>query len=90
MSNRSWHSDEEMNAIIGKAVAVLTEHFDAAQLVVSYVDLDGNTHCRSVGFGNWFARVGMVEDFLQRATENASSPPMPRCIEEEDDDEEGA
>lgn len=56
-----------------KVVAqTLGEHFDAVQILVSFTE-DGATHIWKPGCGNWFARQGMVHEFINTdiASENA-------------------
>jgi hypothetical protein len=44
----------------------LAEHFDATQVHVSWVDPDGRTSILHRGSGNYYARMGMANDFLTR------------------------
>lgn len=55
------HKDE----IIVKALDVLREHFDAAEIIISTSTEDGdnNTVMCSLGFGNFHARYGAVSEW---------------------------
>ena len=59
-------TDEEARAQVRKAVAVLLEHFDAVQILVSGTHPKGGTSFVYEGGGNWFARQGMAHDFIQK------------------------
>jgi len=57
---------EFLNLEVDKALETLTEFFDAIQVIGTFVDDDGQTHCLSRGVGNWYARVGATQEFLER------------------------
>lgn len=52
--------------IVDKFVHQLAEHFDAVQINVSFVLPDGHTQRISRGSGNWYARKGMTQEFLEQ------------------------
>lgn len=45
-------------------LADLGEHFDAIQILGTYVQDDGHTARVSMGIGNWYARQGVAREFL--------------------------
>jgi hypothetical protein len=50
---------------IDDAVAVLSEHYDTVQIFVTrYDSQSGETMNLESGTGNWFARRGQVDDWL--------------------------
>lgn len=51
--------------IVENALKVLIEHFDSVQILVSRMapQNEGTERC-FLGGGNWFARKGMAQDFL--------------------------
>lgn len=51
--------------IIDHAAAVLSEHFDAVQIVVSKIQPNGSTRCLKSGTGNWYARQAMCSEFVR-------------------------
>lgn len=63
-------TDKEMEKWLDAKTAELTEHFDAVQILASYTDETG-THFIKRGSGNWFARMGMAQDYL--TTQNAQT-----------------
>jgi hypothetical protein len=52
-------------AMVDAAVAALGEHFDCVQILVSW-NQESNTHDIFRGCGNWYARQGMANTFIQR------------------------
>lgn len=57
-------SIDEYQQTLRRAEAILSKMFEAGQMVVSWRDEDGVTHMLTRGFGNYYARKGMCEDFL--------------------------
>lgn len=57
---------EEVQHLVETTVAQLGEHLDAVQLCVSWPAEGGGTHSLYRGAGNWFARRGMAQDFIER------------------------
>lgn len=55
--------DEEL---LSRLITILGEHFDSVQIFATRQKVDEpNTTCyRNVGTGNYFARRGMIEDWL--------------------------
>lgn len=59
-------SNEEIQAILRRAAADLGEHFDAVQIVASRIDeKTGSTTPHHAGTGNWFARRGLCQQFIE-------------------------
>lgn len=61
---------EEIEAILRKHCAQLSEHFDTVQIFVTRQE-GADTGCSAYGTGNWFARFGQVK-LWARANENDS------------------
>lgn len=59
---------EIIEEIIHRFIDEVREHTDAVQICVSYAPEDegADTACLDMGSGNWYARVGMVEEFLAK------------------------
>lgn len=74
-----------LNAEVDKALRVLGEHFDSLQVVGTFVDDEGMTHCLTRGVGNFYARVGAVQEFLERDAAQTTA----RAIGEVMSDDEG-
>lgn len=55
-----------LNSEVDKALDVLMEHYDALQIVGTYVDDRGQTVLLSRGRGNWYARRGAMSEVLDR------------------------
>lgn len=58
-------TEGEGNEMLDRAVNVLMEHFDAVQILATYTDGEG-TLGLTRGGGNWYARKGMVQEFIDR------------------------
>jgi hypothetical protein len=56
-------TEEQVTEMLDKVRAQLAEHFDAIQIHVSWLNPDGTTSMRHRGSGNYYARVGMSQDF---------------------------
>jgi len=59
---------EEVEKILDDTAARLAEHFDAVQLLVSWTE-DATTYGMSRGRGDWYARHGLCQEFINRAKE---------------------
>lgn len=59
--------DEYIKEIIDAKLNELSEYCDSVQILASWNGLDNpeNTHSSFRGFGNWYARVGMVNRFAE-------------------------
>lgn len=53
----------ELHEKMHDLAAVLFEHCDAVQIMVSYNE-EGTTHLLNKGAGNWYARQGMAHEFI--------------------------
>ena len=56
---------QEAEALLEKVAANLGKHFDCVQIVASRLDPDG-TRSFMRGVGNWFARRGLCQHFIER------------------------
>ncbi len=56
-------SREEVEEYIERIASELGEHFDAAQIMVTWND-GGTTCALHRGSGNWYARQGMAHEFI--------------------------
>jgi len=67
-------SDKEKIEIVDRAVNQLGEHFEAVQILVSFMS-EGNTQMIQRGAGNWYARRGMAHTMIMKdaADENAET-----------------
>ena len=59
-------TEDEAVKIVDSIRHRLAEYFDATQIHVSWVDANGLTGIVHRGSGNFYARVGMAEDFLNK------------------------
>jgi hypothetical protein len=55
---------EELGNHVEKIAKELAEHFDAVQILASHTEAQG-TLCIKRGCGNWYARQGMAQEFIQ-------------------------
>jgi hypothetical protein len=56
---------DELNNLVLPHVHQLMEHFDAVQILATVVSERG-TEMVAIGSGNWYARRGMAEEFINR------------------------
>lgn len=54
---------DESDSLLDKALALLGEHFDSVQILVSYNE-EAETRCAKRGCGNWYARVRMAQELI--------------------------
>lgn len=60
-------TEEDAIKVVDKAVCDLREFFPDVQVLVSWVEeSDGCTRDLFRGKGNWYARAGMANEFLNR------------------------
>lgn len=58
-------SEAEIMELLNKHSKELAEHFDAVQILVTW-DEDGITKAKHCGRGNWWARMGLARNFIER------------------------
>lgn len=51
----------------------ICEHFDCVQILASRLKPDGSTEIFRRGAGNWFARKGMMHDYLETVSASDSA-----------------
>lgn len=73
---------EDQAALVDRHVEDLREHFQVVQILCSSENEDGGTLRIFRGRGNWFARIGMVREFVDS---NKEVQPV-RIVENGDDD----
>jgi hypothetical protein len=80
---------EKINGILRD----LGEHFDAIQILGTYVQDDGMTARVSMGIGNWYARQGVAQEFLNMdaavTTAHEIGKVLPRSDSDDGDDWKG-
>lgn len=62
--------------ILETAVARISEHFDAVQIVATW-QRDGGTSCIKRGAGNYYARKAMCEEFAKEDDARTLAREMP-------------
>lgn len=84
--------DQELNHArflcgeVDKALRTLGEHFDALQLIGTFVDDDGLTHLMTRGSGNWYARVGACREFLDKDQAQTTAYAIGEVMMEDEED----
>lgn len=73
--------------VLDKALRELGEHFDAVQVLVTWCE-GGVTKSRHAGVGNWFARVGVARNFIERDQANDAADLLAEKINPPTDDGE--
>jgi hypothetical protein len=59
--------DDPLDKLIEKTALSLGEHFEAVQILATRTEADGETYGYSRGCGNWHARIGLAQVFMERA-----------------------
>jgi hypothetical protein len=54
---------------IRRCLTVLSEHYDTVDIIVTRLNPDGTTNADSGGIGNWYARFGAAQEFVERQME---------------------
>lgn len=68
LQSNAPNSPEDTESILDRCVAILSEHYDAVEILVTRCD-DGKTNATSKGSGNWYARYGLAREYVERADE---------------------
>lgn len=77
---------DEDQAVLDRHVAQLREHFDAVQIVaVKHINDSEGTISYSNGAGNWYARTGLMREWLLKIDERERES-IRRQAREGDDD----
>lgn len=63
----------EKERLIDDIAHRLVEHFDCVQILCSSLKPDGSTEIFRRGSGNWFARKGMMHDYLETVSASDSA-----------------
>lgn len=81
--------DAEANRLLEEMAARLGEHFDAVQILVSWNEY-GLTNCAKRGVGNWYARQGMAQEFIDQdqAQTLAREVSLSQLRDDPDDDDD--
>jgi len=78
---------EEGVTLVDQAIAVLMEHCDNVQIIASWGDAR-DTRYLSRGAGNWFARVGQAECWLNECKNTELAEAVGSAIDNDDKDGE--
>lgn len=58
-------TDADAKALLDKTAKTLGEHFDAVVLMATWPAENGNTRVVKTGSGNYYTRMGMVQEFCR-------------------------
>jgi hypothetical protein len=70
---------EQMLDVVRPHVTALMEHFEAVQIHVSICTPNGTEHV-NLGAGNWFARQGMAQDFINQDRAHTEANEIAKAI----------
>ena len=76
---------EQMQAKVEIHLNALMEFFDCVQILVSTYTPKGTDFVRK-GAGNWFARQGMAQDFINTARAETEAAEIARVLPHQDGD----
>jgi hypothetical protein len=71
---------------INETLRELNEHFEAVQILATWVDDDGMTCRASLGVGNWYARQGLAREFLEMDAAATTAHELAKVICEDEDE----
>lgn len=71
-SSQCMTADELAN-LVSRHVSQLSEHFDAVQIMASWLGPDQSTGIINKGSGNWYARHGMAQEFVDESAVRAQA-----------------
>jgi len=60
-------TDEQRMQILEKHVSALSEIYDAVQVVGTFLSPDGKSRSQKRGSGNWYARRGLCQEFIEQS-----------------------
>ena len=64
--------EEEIQRLTNQYLADMAEFTDAVQVVATWEE-DGQSNFAFAGRGNYFARYGMVQEFIERCQNNTAN-----------------
>lgn len=76
---------DQLDELLLETVRKLGEHFDAVQIHASTVGDNGKTTRFSQGIGNWYARQGMAQEFINEDKAADQARLIAKAIDEEKD-----
>lgn len=76
---------DEAQAILDKVAAQLSEHFDAVQILTTWMDPEGQTLMLSRGRGNWYARLGMAREMITTDDSRNSAHHLKEVVRPDED-----
>lgn len=79
-------TDEELGKIVDDAAFKLGEHFDAVQILASNSDSEG-TYGKMRGVGNFYARLGMAREFIDKDTNEMLGSKIADALNEDSDED---
>lgn len=75
---------ERLNGMMDGMLRELGEHFEAIQILGTFVDDDGHTVRVTRGVGNWYARQGLAREFLDMDAAVTTANELSRVIHPEE------
>lgn len=78
-------TNEELSKIVENAALALGEHFEAVQILASNCDQEGTAVVRR-GVGNFYARVGMAQEFVDLDKDEMLSHKIAQALNPEDEE----
>lgn len=75
---------ERAIAVLEKCLVEIGEHFEVVQIFVSYVDETG-TFSGARGSGNWYARKGLAQEFINQDTAQEIADAIARRMRPKDE-----
>lgn len=77
-------TNDEIRYYLDKIASSAGEHFDSVQVLVSWNE-DGKTRDYFTGTGNFYARLGMAREFIQRDVAQESARQIGEALKVEEE-----
>lgn len=77
-------TDQERAKLLNAVIARLMEHFETVQITATFANKDGDYVGANAGSGNFYARVGSVDEWLMQVKKEMKGPET-IVVRQEDD-----
>lgn len=77
-------NDEEKNAILTKCLDILSEHFEAVQIMACDNEA-GESKAFYRGAGIWYARMGMAHEFIENDRSQITARDLSEAMKPEEE-----
>ena len=72
--------------LLDECLRCLGEHLESVQIIGSFVNDNGETERVTRGAGNWYARIGMAQEFLEMDAAQTTAFELSKILPPMDED----